>query len=237
MSRPRQGAALGHALDLGDGRLERVVGDRREPAEPLRVLAAEVGEPLVVDPHHLDGGLGIVHASGRAEHPVEHLGLHAVPVLVLDPEVGVGEAADALLAVGVEAGLLHAIRAVDAARDVLPPRRAHAVDASERGALLGGPRGTAGPVRHVGHPVPHRRRRARGEQVGREPAEVDVAVRGDGLVSHRRSLLPWPGGRVRGIARCPDAITPCPALADAAGHFRTRPGYVGRARRLWVRRQ
>ena len=88
MSSPRTRAALGHALDLGDRRLDRVVRDRREPGEALRVRRAEVGEPLVVDAHDLDGRLGVVQAAGGAEDAVEHLGLHAVAVLVLHAQVG-----------------------------------------------------------------------------------------------------------------------------------------------------
>ena len=67
------GAALGHALDLGHRRVDVVVRDAGQPGEAVRVRVAEVGEPVVVDAQHLDGGLGIVHAAcwspGRRRAP------------------------------------------------------------------------------------------------------------------------------------------------------------------------
>src|SRR5205823_5352561 len=98
------GASGSHALDLGDGGVDRVVGNRREAAEAPGLGRAEVGQPLVVDAHHFHGGLGIVEPAAGAEHAVEDLGLHAVAVLVLHAQLGIGEAADALLAVVVEPG-------------------------------------------------------------------------------------------------------------------------------------
>src|SRR4030095_5385990 len=96
--------ALGHTLDLGDGGLERMVRDRREAREPLGMCRAEPGEPLVVDGGVLDRGLAVGEPPRHAEDPVEHLGLHAVAVLVLYPQLGLGEAADPLLAVVANAG-------------------------------------------------------------------------------------------------------------------------------------
>ena len=76
---------------------------------------------------------GSFEPPGRAEDAVEHLGLHAVAVLVLDAQIGIGEAADALLAVVVEPGLGHAVGAMDACPGTYwRPRRAHAVHARPR---------------------------------------------------------------------------------------------------------
>jgi hypothetical protein len=148
-------AAPGDALDLGDGRFDRMVRDRSEAGEALGVRRAESGEPLVVDAQDLDGGLTIVQAAGGAQHTVEDLGLDAVTVLVLYSEVGIGQAADTAAAVFVQAGRGHAIGAMDLAGDVFPSRRTHAVNQTEIGAALGHPLPAVGPVAHVGHAFAH----------------------------------------------------------------------------------
>ena len=76
-------AALDHAPHLFHGGLDGSVRDAGETGVAVGVRVAEVGEPLVVDPHQLDGGLGVIQPPGGAEDPVEHLGLHAVALLVL----------------------------------------------------------------------------------------------------------------------------------------------------------
>ena len=88
-------AALDDALHLGDGGLDGRARDAGEAGEALGVRVAEVGEPVVVDPDHLDGRLGIGHARARAEDAVEHLGLDAVAVLVLQAQLGLAEPPDA----------------------------------------------------------------------------------------------------------------------------------------------
>src|SRR5205823_4674959 len=92
---------------------------------------------------------------------------------------------DAALAVLVEARRGHAIGAVDLARDVLASRRTHAVHEPEVRALLGDPHRPLRAVAHVGHAVAQRRRGVGGEEIGRQPAEIHVAVGGDHLVAHR----------------------------------------------------
>ena len=98
-----------------------MVGNRREAREALGMGGAEVGEPLVVDAHHLDGRLRIVHAAGGTEDAVEHFALHAVKVLIANAQLRLGEPANTLLAVLVEAGGGHAVGAMDATRHVLSP--------------------------------------------------------------------------------------------------------------------
>src|SRR6185503_14943548 len=122
-----------------DGGLERVVRDRREAREPFGMCRAKPGEPLVVDAGDLDRGLAVGEPSRHAEDPVEHLGLHAVAVLVHDPQLGLGEAADPFLAVVVEAGGGHAVGAIDASGHVLAPARSHATGETQVGALRRGP--------------------------------------------------------------------------------------------------
>src|SRR5262249_50369916 len=145
------------------------------------------------------GGLGIVHPSGGAENAVEDFRLHAVAVLIFQAQIGIAQPADPLLAVGVEPGRLHAIRAMDPARNVLAPRGAHAVDEPEAGALLRDPALALRPVLDVRHAVAHLGRSLRYEQIGRQPAEIEVAVGGDHLVTHgaSRGVLVHPTARAR----------------------------------------
>jgi len=81
---------------------------------------AEIGEPLVVDAQHLAGRLVVLEADRGTEDAVQHLGLHTVALLVLEPQFGIGHAADALLAVLVNPLRSHPVGAVDLARNVLP---------------------------------------------------------------------------------------------------------------------
>src|SRR5215831_192514 len=97
-----------------------------QAGEAVRVRRAEISEPLVVDAHDFHGRLGIVHAARRSEDSIEHFTLHAVEILVLDPELGLGKTANAALAILVEAGRGHAVRSVDLARYVFASGRAHA---------------------------------------------------------------------------------------------------------------
>src|SRR6266849_4748045 len=106
------------ALDLADRGVGVVVGDAGEAGETLGMVAAEIGEPVVVDAQHRAGGLVVVEAAGGAEDAVQDLGLDAVAILLLEPQIGVGEAADALLAVLVKPGRGHPVGAMDRPRDV-----------------------------------------------------------------------------------------------------------------------
>src|SRR5213594_742382 len=181
-----QGAALDDALHLGDGRLERVVRDGREPGVALRVSRAEVREPLVVDSQNLDRGLRIVHPSRGAEHSVEHLGLHTVAILVPQAQVGVGDPTDAALAVLVETRRRHSIGAVDASGNVFPARRAHPAGHAQAGAPVGDPDRPTRPFLRVRHPIFQTRGCPGREEVGREPAEIEMAIGGDHFVFHGR---------------------------------------------------
>src|SRR5215831_20792677 len=118
-----------------------MVRNRGQTCETLRMRRAEVGEPLVVDPHDFHRGLGIVHPSRRAEDSIEHFALYAVEILILDPEPGLGETANAALAILVEARGGHAVRSVNLARHVLASGRAHAARTTEAGAFLRDPLG------------------------------------------------------------------------------------------------
>jgi hypothetical protein len=155
-------------------------------------VPAELDEPVVVDLEHLVGGLGVIEPRGRAEDAVDHLGVDAVALHVERAELGVGGAADALLAVFVEAGRGHHVDAVVGARDVLRAGGADAVHQPEGRAVLAGPEGPVRPVCDVGHAILHRRRGVAGEQIRRDPRQVDVAVGGNPVVGH--VTLPFENG-------------------------------------------
>ena len=84
----------GRALQFFDPFLDIVQIDHRDALESGRISAAELGEPVVVDAQHLERRLGIVQPAARAQHAVQDLGLHAVAVLVLDAQLGIGEPAE-----------------------------------------------------------------------------------------------------------------------------------------------
>src|SRR4029453_2288699 len=102
---------------------------------------------------------------------------------------GFREAADPFLAVVVEAGGGHPVGAIDPPGHVLAPAGSHPEGEAQVGALRRGPERALRPVRDVRHPVLPGRGRAVDEEVGGEPAEVDVAIGRDHLVAHTRCLL------------------------------------------------
>ncbi len=130
----------------------------------------------------------VVQACGRAENAVDDLRLHPVAVHVLGPELRCGRPRDALLAVLVEPGLRHHVDAMMLARLVLLARGPHAAPQPEVRAVPGGPVRPVRAVGHVGHAVPERGRGVRGEQIARDPRQVDVAIGGDPLVAHDAPL-------------------------------------------------
>src|SRR5712691_2790084 len=148
------------------------------------MVTAEIREPVVVDAEHLTRRLVVTEARGGAEDAEDHLDLDAVHLRVLEPEVGIDDAPDAPLGVLVEARRRHLVDAVVLSRYVLLTRRPDAADEAERLAVLAGPVRTVRAVGDERHPVTHRHRSVRGEQVGREPGHVDVAVGRDPRVFH-----------------------------------------------------
>ncbi len=183
-------APLGHALDLAHRRLDGEARNAGEPRVALGMRAAELGEPLVVDAHQLRGGLRILQAIAGAEDAVEHFRLHAVALLVLEAQMRVGEPAHPAAPVVVEPGGRHAVGAVDLPRHVLAARRAHAVHQPELRALPRDPDRALGPVGDIGHALSHGRRRVRGEEIRRQPDQVEMAVGGDDAVVHVGSPHP-----------------------------------------------
>src|SRR5262249_49349495 len=99
-------------------------------------------------------------------------------------ELRISRPPDAFLAVLVEPGRGHDVDAIVRARDELLTGRAHAVHEPERLAVPAGPVWPVGAVGDEGHALLPRRRRVRGDGVGRDPGQVDVAVGRDSRVFH-----------------------------------------------------
>ena len=102
-------AHLGDPVDLFDRVVDVAIGQAGKPDLALRVVPAELLEPIVVDAQHLVRRFAVVEARGGAEDAVHHLGIDAVALHVLDAQMRVGAAADILLAVLVHPGLGHLV--------------------------------------------------------------------------------------------------------------------------------
>jgi hypothetical protein len=174
-------------MHLGHRRLDVAVGQARQPDVAIGIVAAEVGEPRVVDAQHLGGGLAVGELRGRGEDAVDDLGVDAVAVHLLDPQVRIARPANALLAVLVEAGRGHDVHPQLLARLVLRARRAHAAREAERCAVLGDPSRPVRPVGHIRHAVLQGGGRLGDEQGGGQPDQIEMAIRGDPVVGHSAS--------------------------------------------------
>ena len=183
-------AAARHALDLADRSVAVMVRDVGEAGIALGLLRTEIGEPVIVDTQHFAGCLVIVQAARRAENAVQHLGLYAVAPLIVEAQIGVCQAPDFLLLRIVQPGRGHAIGTVDFARFVEPPSRAHPAIETEGGAVLGHPFAAARSVGDIGHALLERGGGVGGEQVGRQPDHIDMAIGRDDVVFHRAILFP-----------------------------------------------
>src|SRR5262249_33893567 len=71
----------------------------RETARPLRIVPAEVHEPVVVDAEHLARDLVVAETRRSAQDAEHHLGIHSILFHLGDPEVRVGWPPDGLLGV------------------------------------------------------------------------------------------------------------------------------------------
>ena len=92
-------AQLGDPMDLGHRGVDVAIGQARQADVAVGIVAAELGQPRVVDAQHLVGGLAVVQLGRRGEDAVDHLGVDAVAIHLLDAQVRVARPADALLAV------------------------------------------------------------------------------------------------------------------------------------------
>src|SRR5580692_5534090 len=100
-------------------------------------MAAEILEKIIVDAQHLVRGLAIVEARGGAQNAVYDLGVDAVAVHVLDPQMRVAAAPDIALAVLVHASFGHLVDPVVLTRNKGRATRPDAVLQSKIGAVLG----------------------------------------------------------------------------------------------------
>src|SRR6185437_7224454 len=148
------------------------------------IVAAEILQPIVIDPEHLRRRLVVLQLGGGAEDAEDHLGVHAVAVHVLGAEMRVADPADVLLAVGKEAGLGHDVDAAVLPRYQLGAARADAVLEAKIGPILRHPHRPVGAVGDVRHTLLQFARRLRREKVGRHPRHVEMAVSRNPVVAH-----------------------------------------------------
>ena len=148
-------------------------------------------QEVVVDAQHLVGGFRVLHLGTGGQDAVDDLGIDAVSVHVLDPQMRIARPAQALFEiVAIEARLGHLVGAQLLARDM---RRAGGADPAAQtvlGAVVVGP--ALHPVRilgDIGHQVPELARCVRREQLGRQPEHVEMTICRDSPVLHRLTSL------------------------------------------------
>ena len=171
-------------MNFPDGLLDIAVGQTGKADLALGVVAAELFQPVVVDAQHLVRRLTIIEARGRSEDAVDDLGVDAVAIHILDPQMRVARAADVLLAVLEEAKLRHFVDPVVLAGDIGRATRPDAVFQPKIGAVLGDPLRPLRPVFDIGHAVLELAARLRHEQVGRHPRHVEMAIGRNSAVLH-----------------------------------------------------
>ena len=163
-------------MDLPDRLLDIAIGQTGKADLALRVVTAEIDEPVIVDAQHLVRRLAVVEPRGSPEDAVDDLGVDAVAIHVLDPQMRVGRAANVLLSVLEEAELGHLVDAIVLAGDIGRTARTDAVFEPEIGAVFGDPLRTLRPVLDIGHAVLEIAARLRDEQIRRHPRHIEVAV-------------------------------------------------------------
>ena len=144
----------------------------------VRVVAAEILQPVIIDPEHLVRGLVVLHLGCGAEDAKDHLGVDAVAVHLLDAQMRVADALDVFLAVLEHAGLGHDVDALVLAGDQLGTAGADTVQQAEIGARFGDPMRSVGAVRDVRHAVRSSLEFLGGEKRGRHPGHIEMAIGG-----------------------------------------------------------
>ena len=190
-------AHLGDAVDLLHGVVDVAIRKTGETDLAVGVIAAEILEEIVVDAQHLVRGFAVVEAGGRAEDSVDDLGVDAVTVHVLDPQMRVAATTDVPLAVLVHAGLGHLVDPMVLTRNKGRAARPDTVLQSEIGAVLGDPLRPLRPVLDIGHALLEVAPRFGHEQVGRHPRHVEMAIGRDPAVLH----LVFPAQLIEGYCR------------------------------------
>ena len=84
---------------FGDCGVDVAVRDAAKPNMPVRIMAAEIHQPVIVNSENFIRRRQIVHLRGSAKHAEDDLGIDAVAVHVLGAQMRVADAADVFLAV------------------------------------------------------------------------------------------------------------------------------------------
>src|ERR1700747_979135 len=147
-------ADLGDAVDFLYRGVDVAVRQTGETDLAIGVMAAEALQPIIVDAQHLVGRFVVPHPRGDPENAEDHLGVDPVAVHVLDPLIGIARAAQAFLAVFIEAGLGPLVDTVVLAGDELAAARPYAADQPHIDAGVGGPARPVGTILDIRHAVP-----------------------------------------------------------------------------------
>src|SRR5207249_3451381 len=178
-----------------------VVRNAREPDEAPRVGLAEVGGPTIVDLVDRLDELAVLHAQADPEDPVHDLGVDAVEVLILQPQIRRGGVRTTF----VEADVEHPL-------DVLRESALDAVEAEAEAAVnaelfsLGEPPRSGVGLSHLRHLIAALRGRVLDPEFTGHPGHVDVAVAGDDATAHGRQ------GSSTDRRRSRHASNVCPAM-------------------------
>jgi hypothetical protein len=165
------------------------VGQAGEANLAVGIVAAEIAEPVVVDAQHLVGRLVVLDARGDAQDAEDDLGVDAVLLHLLDPQMRVAGAALAALAGVVEPRFGHLVDPVVLPRD---ERRADRTDCARNAhddSGLGHPAWAVSALLDIGHAVLQFPRRPGGEEVRRQPWQVEMAIGRNPAVLHGETSL------------------------------------------------
>ena len=158
-----------------------MVGEAGKPDESLGIAATEISCPPVVDAVDHAPGLGITKKFRPEGEAVDHLGIDAVQVLVLDPELRDGGVIDALGRILEEAGLGHPLVPGHHPRVCL----LGAQDSDQAQLILAGPPYQALlRIYDPGHLVLEVSRGVGYEDIVGHPGQVYVGICGDYAVFH-----------------------------------------------------
>src|SRR5258707_6339303 len=174
----------------------------------VRIMAAELLQPVIVDAQHLVRRVAVVELRSGAENAVDDLGVDPVGLHVLEAQMRVATTVLALLGVLIEPVLGHDVDADILPRDVLRAARADPVDQAEIGAVLGDPLRSVRAVLDIRHPLLHLARGVLDEKLRRHARHIEMAIGGDALVMHGAFL------RAR---MCWDSVTPLASLLPMRG--------------------
>src|SRR6516225_2678052 len=126
-------------MDLPDREIDAAVGQAGEPDLAVRVMAAEILQPIIVDVQNFVRGLVVVQLGCGTEDPVDDLSVDAVRLHVFEAQMRVAAADLAFFGVLIEAALRHDVDADILPGYVLGTTWADAVEEAEIGAVLGDP--------------------------------------------------------------------------------------------------